>query len=76
MIFGVDTAPRVPEAGLCGPAHEAGGLPDTKAGGRAGVVLTCKERLIPYYERFGFRNEGLSASTHGGETWYQMRLTF
>lgn len=39
-------------------------------------MLTCKERLIPYYERFGFRNEGLSASTHGGETWYQMRLTF
>lgn len=57
------------------PAHEAGDR-GREAGGRAGVVLTCKERLIPYYERFGFRNEGLSASTHGGETWYQMRLTF
>ena len=40
-----------------------------------GVVLTCKDRLIHYYEKFGFVNEGLTAkSTHGGAEWYQMRL--
>ena len=45
--------------------------------GRMGVVLTCKGRLIRYYEKFGFVNEGLTAkSTHGGAEWYQMRLTF
>ena len=39
-------------------------------------MLTCKERLIPWYAGFGFVNEGLSASVHGGEVWYQMRLIF
>ena len=48
-----------------------------KEQGRMGVVLTCKDRLIHYYEKFGFVNEGLTAkSTHGGAEWYQMRLTF
>ena len=48
-----------------------------KEQGRMGVVLTCKGRLIRYYEKFGFVNEGLTAkSTHGGAEWYQMRLTF
>ena len=38
-----------------------------KEQGRMGVVLTCKDRLIHYYEKFGFVNEGLTAkSTHGG----------
>jgi hypothetical protein len=40
------------------------------------VVLACKEDKVPYYEKFGFVNEGLSGSRHGGATWYQMRLTF
>ena len=40
------------------------------------TVEECKERLLPYYAKFGFVNEGVSGSTHGGVTWYQMRLTF
>lgn len=43
---------------------------------RKGCVLTCKEVLIHYYEKFGYRNEGVSASVHGGEVWYDMRLEF
>ena len=40
-----------------------------------GIVPTCKDRLIHYYEKFGFVNEGLTEkSTHGGAEWYQMRL--
>ena len=49
---------------------------DAKAQGRLGLVLTCKEKLIHYYSKFGFVNEGLSKSTHGNVEWYQMRLTF
>ena len=37
---------------------------------------TCKEHLIPYYEKFGYRNCGVSESVHGGAVWYDMRLTF
>ena len=39
-------------------------------------MLTCKERLLPFYSGFGFVNEGVSGSVHGGVVWYQMRLTF
>ena len=48
-------------------------LPDYR---RRGLVLTCKDRLVHYYAKFGFVSEGVSASTHGGVVWYQMRLTF
>ena len=35
-----------------------------------------KGRLVPYYSKFGFKNEGVSSSVHGGVVWYQMRLEF
>ena len=44
--------------------------------GRLGLVLTCKERLVHYYAKLGFVDEGISASTHGGVVWHKMRLTF
>lgn len=50
---------------------------DAKTQGRAGLVLTCKQKLIPYYARFGFVDEGVSdKSNHGNAVWHQMRLTF
>ena len=49
---------------------------DVKAQGRKGIVLTCKESLIPFYEKFGYINEGKSMSKHGGAVWYDMRLVF
>ena len=52
-------------------------IDDAKLQGRRGLVLTCKERLIPYYAKFGFKDEGVSdKSTHGNVVWHQMRLTF
>lgn len=39
---------------------------------RQGITLTCHDYLIGYYEMNGFINEGLSASAHGGATWYNM----
>lgn len=44
--------------------------------GRRGCILTCKEELIPFYERFGYRKLGVSASVHGGAVWYDMALDF
>lgn len=40
--------------------------------GRTTMVLTCKDRLIHYYEKFGYENKGVSGSTHGGAVWYDM----
>lgn len=51
-------------------------ISDTREQNRKGLILTCKEKLINYYAKFGFKNYGVSASTHGGEVWYDMRLEF
>ena len=53
-------------------------LPDYRRNGYAGeLVLTCKEKLVSYYAKFGFLDEGVSEkSTHGNVEWHQMRLAF
>lgn len=51
-------------------------IEDAGRRGRKGLILTCKERLIHYYEKFGYVNSGISASVHGGAVWYDMILEF
>ncbi len=75
MIFGVNTLPRYRRKGCAARVMERV-IADARAQGRKGCVLTCKDRLIHYYETFGFQNEGVSSSTHGGVVWYDMRLIF
>ena len=75
MIFGVNTLPEYRRRGLAGRVMERV-IADARAQGRKGCVLTCKDKLVHYYEKFGYRSEGVSASTHGGVVWYSMRLTF
>ncbi|MDW5299007.1 MAG: GNAT family N-acetyltransferase [Sedimentibacter sp.] len=46
----------------------------SKNRGKKAVILTCKDKLIHYYAKFGFENMGVSGSTHGGAVWYDMML--
>ena len=76
MIFGVNT---LPEYRRCGYAKELikKAILDAREQNRRGLVLTCKERLVPYYSKFGFVDEGITdKSTHGNVLWHQMRLNF
>ena len=75
MIFGVNTLPSYRKHGYAGELIKRA-ITDAKEQGRKGLVLTCKDRLISYYARFGFKNEGVSESVHGNVVWNQMRLTF
>lgn len=75
MIFGVNTLPEYRRRGLAGQLLKTA-IAAAKQQGRKGLVLTCKDKLVHYYARFGFVSEGVSESAHGGVTWYQMRLTF
>ncbi len=75
MIFGVNTVPDCRKRGYAGKLLRRA-VADARAQGRKGLVLTCKEALIPFYAKFGFVDEGISASTHGSVVWHQMRLTF
>ncbi len=76
MIFGVNTLPQYRGRGYAGTLIRRA-IDDARAEGRLGLVLTCKDALIGFYERFGFKTEGISGkSKHGGADWNQMRLTF
>lgn len=75
MVFGVVTHPSFQHQG-CASRLMNQFILHAKEEGKSGIVLTCKKEKISFYEQFGFKNEGLSTSTHGGVPWYQMRLSF
>ena len=76
MFCGLATLPEYQGKGLAGMIMDHA-IHLAKEDGRKGVVLTCKDHLVPFYEkRFGYVNEGRSTSSHCGATWNQMRLTF
>lgn len=73
MVFGLDVLPEYQHQGiaqqLMGAYITAGRSMKKKS-----IILTCKERLIPFYEQFGYTCRGKSVSTHGGAMWYTMVL--
>lgn len=75
MIFGVNTLPEYRGNGYAGMLLKEM-IRIAREERRLGLVLTCKEALIPFYARFGFVNEGVSSSVHGNCRWFQMRYTF
>lgn len=74
-IFGVNTIPEYRCRGYAAKIMERA-IEDAKAQGRKGCILTCKDKLLHYYEKFGYKNMGISASVHGGAVWYDMILEF
>lgn len=48
----------------------------SQARGHQGIVLTCKQHLVDFYQQHKFEFQGISASTHGGVSWNDMLLTF
>lgn len=74
-VFGLNVLPEYRHRGIAGKLVDyfvelAGSR------GKKGVVLTCKERLIGFYEKHGFQYYGESDSSHGGARWYDMRNIF
>lgn len=75
MIFGVNVIPSYRRQGCAEKIlHKV--ISDAREQKRQGLVLTCKENLVHYYAKFGFEDEGISQSKHGGVVWHKMRLTF
>ena len=72
-IFGLDVAPEWQHRGLAGDLMKHL-IEDARKRGRKGLILTCKEHLIGFYERFGYRSLGVSQSVHGGAVWYDLIL--
>ena len=74
-VFGLDVIPEFRRQGVAADLMNRL-MQEAKARGKKGMILTCKDRLIHYYEKFGYRNLGRSASVHGGAVGYDMLLEF
>ena len=74
-VFGIDTLPEYRRQGV--GEHMMKALINlTRKRGKKGLVLTCKDYLIHFYEKFGYENKGVSKSCHGGTKWNDMVLLF
>lgn len=74
-VFGLDVVSEFRNRGFATMLMKAL-IQDAEKEKRDGVILTCKENLIPFYEGLGFKNQGVSASVHGGAVWYDMKYVF
>ena len=74
-IFGLDVIPDYRNHGFAAQLMNHM-IEVSRLAGRKGVILTCKDKLIHYYEKFGYVNKGISKSEHGGAEWYDMILEF
>ena len=74
-VFGIDTLPDYRRQGV--GEHLMNALINlSKKREKKGIVLTCKDYLIHFYEKFGYKNQGVSKSCHGGAKWNDMLLLF
>ncbi|TWH46454.1 GNAT family N-acetyltransferase [Sporomusa sp. KB1] len=72
-IFGLDVIPGHRRMGIAARLMKHF-IQLAKHTGQKSVILTCKEQLIHYYKSFGYVNNGVSKSTHGGAEWFDMTL--
>lgn len=74
-VFGIEVLPQYQHMGIAGKLMEEL-IRVSKERGKKGITLTCKDRLIPFYESFGYVHKGVSASSHGGAKWNDMLIEF
>lgn len=74
-VFGLDVLPAYQRNGIASQLMEAF-VEMARKEGRTGCILTCKEKLKPFYEKFGFYCLGVSQSVHGNVQWFDMVLDF
>ena len=74
-VFGINTLPQYRKQGVGSKLMNAF-IEDAKKSGQKGVILTCKDKLLPFYQSFGYVNQGVSKSCHGGAKWNDMHLIF
>jgi len=50
-------------------------ITDSREIGIFSILLICREKLIPFYQHFGFVYRQPSGATYGGHQWHEMVLT-
>lgn len=74
-VFGLNVLPEYRRQGIAEKLMNAL-IGSAKQEGKKGVILTCKDHMIHYYEKFGFVNYGRADSCYGNAVWNDMRLLF
>lgn len=72
-VFGLDVLPDYQHQGIANTLMKVY-IDLAKERHKKGIVLTCKDHLIGFYEGFGYVYQGVSASQHGGVQWNDMLL--
>ncbi|MCO7125398.1 GNAT family N-acetyltransferase [Sporolactobacillus shoreicorticis] len=70
-ILGIVVAPDYQKKGIAGMLLRAFEK-QARAKNRLTVTLTCRESLIPFYQKNGYVNHGIAESQHGGIEWFNM----
>ncbi|MEL0660169.1 GNAT family N-acetyltransferase [Psychromonas arctica] len=74
-VFGLVVAPKHQQKGYASLLIKHL-IETSKSRGQFGIVLTCKDHLVSFYQKHGFNHQGKSDSTHGGVSWNDMLLIF
>ncbi|HAT56577.1 MAG TPA: GNAT family N-acetyltransferase [Veillonellaceae bacterium] len=72
-VFGLAVLPEYRHQGIASALMKSMKEEAVRAG-RRGIILTCREFRISWYESLGFCSEGRSRSVHGGGVWYNMKM--
>ena len=71
MLLGLDVLPEYRRQGLA-TAIVAEYVRREQEKNRKMLVLTCLDAKVAMYEKMGFVDNGIAASTWGGEEWHEM----
>lgn len=74
-VFGLNVLPDFRRQGIAEQLMNAL-IQSARENKKTGVILTCKDHMVHYYEKFGFVDHGMADSTHGNAAWHDMRLIF
>lgn len=71
MLLGLDVLPEYRKQGL-GRELMYRYLRRERENGRKTVILTCLKSKVKMYKKMGFKDDGISNSSWGGEEWHEM----
>lgn len=74
-VFGIAVLPEYQHQGIARALMESF-KENAKMRGKKGILLTCKDEKIGFYESLDFAYDGVSGSVHGGVRWNDMIFKF
>ncbi len=74
-VFGIAVLPEYQHQGIARALMEQF-KEQARLRGKKGILLTCKDEKVGFYESLGFAYDGVSESAHGGARWNDMCLKF